>query len=388
MLSQGSLIRTIPHAMQPLWESARSRWPSDDHGIATLPAVRIAFVHGSNDLYGASRVLLTDVEILLGEGLGVSVVLPSDGPLSHSLRELGADVSVEQMHILRAISSPGRIRVPARLPGGAREADVVVAWTLASAAYLGTARSRGKDVVCSVHEILPGRSGAALAWLTCRVSRRLMVNSRATGSWVERCGSPRDAPVFAYPVAPAYAPLPREHGDGELCFLLAGRVNGHKGHLEAVRAMEIARCRGLVHARLILLGGVFPGQERHLNELLAAIVEKPWVEYRGEVPDLGDHLAEADIMLVPATRAESFGVVALEAWAAGRRVVASDEGGLAEAARLVDGVLVRPRDVNDLAMTIVRVAGSRSLLEPPDRDAAASRVCTRAARRAAWLQLL
>jgi glycosyltransferase involved in cell wall biosynthesis len=350
--------------------------------------MRIAVLHGSNDLYGASRVLLTDVEILMRQGHEVSVVLPAAGTLSASLLALGAEVSVEGLHVLRAVAGASAVRLPARLPQGALHADIVIAWTLATAPYLAVARSQRKRAICSVHEILRGRAGTALAWLACRAASGMMVNSRATCSWLMRSGKPSATPVVAYPVAPAYAPLHRDTTSADLCFLLAGRVNGHKGHLEAVKAMEAARQIGLQPARLILLGGAFPGQDHHLDALLQRIAGKRWVEYRGEVADISPHLSEADAMLIPTTRPEPFGVVALEAWAAGRRVIASDEGGLAEAARLVDGVLVKPRDLDELAHTIMRVAGSTSLLAPPSPSAAVSWTCTAEAREAAWRRLI
>jgi len=334
-------------------------------------------------------VLLTDVEILLSEGLSVTVVLPSEGPLTEPLRDMGAEVSIEPLRILRAVESPSRIRMPTNVPRAARHADVFVAWTLASAAYLAPARTHRMHTICSVHEIVPSRAGAALAWLTCRMTKRAMVNSQATAAWLQRSGRPLRAPALAYPVAPPYLPVSRTPANNRgTAFLLAGRVNGHKGHLEAVRAMDLARRDGRMNADLILLGGVFPGQEKHLNELIRGIADKPWVDYRGEVSDVREHLADADVVLVPTTRPEAFGVVALEAWAAGRRVIASDEGGLGEVARLVDGVLFAARDVDDLATTIARVAASPELLAPPDPDAAVKTVCTRAARRAAWLDVL
>ena len=164
----------------------------------------------------------------------------------------------------RGFRSEGHAGTRTELPRCSPSADVVVAWTLATAAYLPAARLRRIRTVCSVHEILPGRRGALLAWLTCRTSDAIMVNSRATCAWLDRVGRPQFAPTLAYPVAPRYSPISRTT-DNQLTCLLAGRVNGHKGHIEAVQAMEIVRSRGFTRGRLILLGGIFPGQQRHLD---------------------------------------------------------------------------------------------------------------------------
>ena len=64
-----------------------------------------------------------------------------------------------------------------------------------------------------------------------------------------------------------------------------------------------------------------------------------WIPYRRYV----DLLNTCDIVCIP-SRNEPFGIVLLEAWAAGRPVVATDVGGLGENIKnLVNGVKVRPR---------------------------------------------
>jgi glycosyltransferase involved in cell wall biosynthesis len=80
------------------------------------------------------------------------------------------------------------------------------------------------------------------------------------------------------------------------------------------------------------------------------------VRFLGEREDVGDLLAAADAFVLPARR-EGLGVSALEAMAAGRAVVASRVGGLADA--VVDGVtglLVPPEDAALLAAALERVA--------------------------------
>ncbi|MDZ4774667.1 MAG: glycosyltransferase family 4 protein [Planctomycetota bacterium] len=80
------------------------------------------------------------------------------------------------------------------------------------------------------------------------------------------------------------------------------------------------------------------------------------VRFLGKRDDVGDLLAACDAFVLPARR-EGLGVSALEAMAAGRAVVASRVGGLAEA--VVDGgtgLLVPPDDAVLLADAMARVA--------------------------------
>lgn len=348
----------------------------------------MAILHGSNDLYGASRVLIGDVEILAGMGFDVAVALPADGPLTERLDAAGARVFVERLSVFRRVDGLKSLRVPARLPSCARESDILVTWTLALSGYLGVARLARKRTISSVHEILDGRAGAALVRGTAAVAHACMSNSDTTSRWMVASGARPTDVVRAYPEAPAYNPLPRpDKRKAQLSLLLAGRVNGHKGHLEAVAAVRHVRSLG-IDVQLTLLGGAYPGQEQHLEALLGEVDRTEGVSYLGEVPDLLPYLAVSDAILVPTTRPEPFGVVALEGWAAGRRVVGSDQGGLAEAVRMVDGISVRAGEIESLVAAIEAMAADEALRASPRADAPVSRLCTRAARHQAWLETL
>lgn len=333
-------------------------------------------------------MLADDVEILRSAGHHVTVLLPEAGPLTELLEGRGARVQIEPLRVLRKVDGLSSLRPPVRLPQSVRAADLVVTWTLALSSYLPALAVLRKPVVASVHEILEGRAGDLLAKGTGRLARVLMTNSQTTSDWLVGAGVRADKLYLAYPEAPKPAPLPPvENRPPSFTALLAGRVNGHKGHLEAVRAARIVQERG-IDLRLILLGGAFPGQEQHLDSLHRELRGATNVEFLGEVPDIRPYLAEANAMLVPTTRPEPFGIVALEGWAAGRRVIASDQGGLAEATKMVEGVPVPAGDVLALADAIERVALDPALREPPSIDAEVARACTRAAREDAWRRVL
>ena len=57
--------------------------------------MNIGMLYGSNDLYGASNVLLHDAAALIDMGHAVAVQLPSPGPLDPLLRSLGCTVSAQ-----------------------------------------------------------------------------------------------------------------------------------------------------------------------------------------------------------------------------------------------------------------------------------------------------
>jgi glycosyltransferase involved in cell wall biosynthesis len=72
-------------------------------------------------------------------------------------------------------------------------------------------------------------------------------------------------------------------------------------------------------------------------------------------PDPSPHYSWADVVVVPSTQPEPFGLVAIEAMAAARSVIAANHGGLSEI--VIDGVtgsLVLPGSTESLAAAIVR----------------------------------
>ncbi|HEY2888235.1 MAG TPA: glycosyltransferase family 4 protein [Candidatus Limnocylindrales bacterium] len=88
------------------------------------------------------------------------------------------------------------------------------------------------------------------------------------------------------------------------------------------------------------------------------------VEFLGQVSDeVRDSLFKtADVYCSPATGRESFGIVLLEAMAAGTAIVCSDIHGYKGVARRGrEALLVPPRDPKDLAAALAKVLGNDQL---------------------------
>jgi glycosyltransferase involved in cell wall biosynthesis len=350
--------------------------------------VRIAFLHGSNDLYGASRVLAADCQLLSADEHDVDVVVPGPGPLTEMLRQAGASVVVSnRLRVLRRADPRSVIRMPTRLPPWKSKPDVVVIWTLALAHYIPVLAAHRIPTVVAVHELLPSTAGRALGALAAAARGPVLANSQAVAAWLRQCGVRDSRLEVAYPAAPPYEPLPVRAEDEQVRLLLAGRVNGLKGHLEAVEALDAVRFLTGVDVRLFLAGAPFPGQERHLDELLARLSGAPWATCLAETPDVRTLLADLDFMLCLPSRPESFGLTPVEAWAAGRRTLGSPIGGAAEVLRLVEGMALPeagPRRVAALAECIQ----SPALRRPPPATAPVSHLATLDARTQTWHSVL
>ncbi|MHB8891927.1 MAG: glycosyltransferase family 4 protein [Candidatus Limnocylindrales bacterium] len=148
--------------------------------------------------------------------------------------------------------------------------------------------------------------------------------------------------------------------DGTRNILFVGRFEPRKGLLDLLKAYRILRKSGCA-CRLLVVGG--GPQEREARRYVATR-RLIGVEFLGRVSD--DEKTQlfrtADVFVAPATGRESFGIVLLEAMAAGAPIVASDIHGYKGVVRRGrEGLLVTPREPKRLAAAVARILGDREL---------------------------
>jgi phosphatidylinositol alpha-mannosyltransferase len=139
--------------------------------------------------------------------------------------------------------------------------------------------------------------------------------------------------------------------DGTRNVLFVGRHEPRKGLIELLKAFRILRKTGC-ECRLLVVGS--GPQEREARRYVMTR-RLGGVEFLGRVSD--DEKAQlfktADVYVSPATGRDSFGIVLLEAMAAGTAIVCSDIHGYKGVVRRgTDGLLVPPRKPKALAAAI------------------------------------
>ncbi|HET9878115.1 MAG TPA: glycosyltransferase family 4 protein [Candidatus Limnocylindria bacterium] len=143
--------------------------------------------------------------------------------------------------------------------------------------------------------------------------------------------------------------------DGTLNILFVGRFEERKGLIHLLKAYHRLRKRK-VDARLLVIGGGSKAREYRRFIGLRGLRD---VEFLGRVSDTDKarYFASADIFCAPNTGQESFGIVLLEAMAAGVPIVASDIHGFKNVVqRNVQGLLVEPRNPRALAAALYTLA--------------------------------
>jgi glycosyltransferase involved in cell wall biosynthesis len=171
-----------------------------------------------------------------------------------------------------------------------------------------------------------------------------------------------DLPLEAFQIMPngiqaepfAAVPDPSAETNARLVVGFLGRLQIEDKGLDLL-LLALARQTGPPAASLEIAGGP-PETIRILKARAAELGLEERVQFLGEVDDPVAALARWDLLVLPSRR-EGFGLVLVEAMAAGRPVVAARAGGIPEVVEDgVTGLLVPVDDVPALAAALDRMA--------------------------------
>jgi glycosyltransferase involved in cell wall biosynthesis len=314
----------------------------------------IVIVHSSDEWYGADR-MVAELARVAARDRAVQVWLPqgssgSGHTLSSELRRHGISSRQLPLPVLRRrdLTPAGLARIARDVRRVRRElrlADpaVVVAATSAVIPVLWAVPRRSAAVLYA-QEIWHGAEGGILGSAARRCDQVLAISEPVRRSLPGRLAArttivPNGVPD---PVAPP-VPIPAH---GPLTYVVASRWNSWKGHAFLLQAWGRAGCPG----RLIVLGGPPPaGIAVDVPALVAALPDPDSVEVVGEVDDITTWIDRADVLVLPSTNPEPFGLVVIEAFARARPVIATDHGAPSTVVTPEAGWLVDPASVDAFA---------------------------------------
>jgi glycosyltransferase involved in cell wall biosynthesis len=334
----------------------------------------ILFVHQGFELYGSDRTFIQSIQAAVDRwpDARITVLLPSDGALRTALLDVVTDVRVVDLAILRKSNlKKMRLRDAVRFLEKISEArrmmktyDLTYINTLVVMDYILAACLVRRPRIVHVHEIPTGVAALVFSALLILSRAFVIFNSHATR---QRFILPpwQDCSVVWNGVAGPPA-LPPEVPHAKLNLLFIGRFNSWKGQTAVPRAIAQLPREARAQVSVRMVGSVFGGQVHFSDELVRTIAEQGVSELVEIFPFTTDpytHYFWADVVLVPSIKPEPFGIVAIEAMAAGRTVIATNHGGLREI--VLDGVtgtLIEPSSVQALAAAIVSYIGNTKRL--------------------------
>ncbi|WP_421120246.1 glycosyltransferase family 4 protein [Aquihabitans daechungensis] len=308
---------------------------------------------------GVQEQVLGLARSLRAKGHPTRILAPSDGPppdgfvtplgnsiptaANGSVAPIAPDPSA-QLRLIRAVRDEGfdvlHLHEP-MVPGACMTAAL-----LKPAPLVGTFHAAGTSA--SYEYLSP-----ALRWLAGRLDVRVVVSAEAQALAEEHIGGTYEH-LFNGIEIDRFAHAEPWPVEGRTIFFL-GRHEPRKGLDVLLAALPM-----LPADITVWIGSDGPDTER----LRVRHAGDPRIHWLGRLSDEDKRrrLKAADIFCAPSLRGESFGVVLLEAMAAGAAIVASDLSGYRLVARPdQDGLLVPPGDAEALAAALNRVLGDPAL---------------------------
>ncbi|QNM85184.1 glycosyltransferase family 4 protein [Polaribacter pectinis] len=342
----------------------------------------ILFIHQSADLYGSDKTLLYLVESIK-DSFNPIIILPEEGPLTVELEKRNIEffimpvikVSRQLFKGLDIFKLPFQIYKATRSLKnklGKRKIDIVHSNTLA--VFLGAFFSKKYKIkhIWHVHEIIqhPKIVAKAYPFLVNLFSDFVIFNSKASAehlyldkptlkkkSTIIYNGLDRNTPISSKTDQNILRnKLFKDIKSETLIIALVGRINNHKGHKLALKVFEELVKDGYNDIKLLFIGSTIKTQKHLLDELNDEIKtqklenEITIIDFQKDLWKFYDCI---DILLVPTTDPEPFGLVAIEGMLSKKPVIASNHGGLKEIiVNNKSGVLFEPNNKSELKKAI------------------------------------
>ena len=334
--------------------------------MASPRKLTISCIHQSAELYGSDRSFASAVNALSKcNDFSISVCLPTTGPLE-SLFDVNTKIRFKHLWVLRratflkdiTLGLPSILFAIVRAFKTLIHSDITYINTCVIADHLIAAAITRQKAIVHVREIPTGLELYIIRCLLRASGASVVFNSEATQKAFALPAKSRQCVIWngfedpGIPGATLANSAPAKHFN----ILCLGRINSWKGQIDLVSAFAMLPTAIQEQSRVKIVGGIYPGQEKYLEELTKAISSSQYsshISLECFTKDPSSLYEWADVVVIPSKKPEPFGRVAIEAMAHSRAVIASAHGGLLE---IVEhgktGFLFQPNQIDQLAEMI------------------------------------
>jgi glycosyltransferase involved in cell wall biosynthesis len=331
----------------------------------------ILFVHGSNDLYGASKVLLNVIDTLQKTGqYNLHVLLPYKGVLDEILLEKGIKVKHKNLGVLRqkyfnfcGLINRGikiiQASVYIRKYIKAQKIDLTYTNTSVILSAGIAARLTGIKSVFHIHET-PKRNGIyqkISGGIIDRISDKVITVSKVVSQhWIKHISEKKITHIYNSIELTHKLDIKKLKTTSSLNIICVGRLSPLKGHeylMEIISKLKVF----VPEIKVEIIGDIFRGYESYevdLRDMLKELELTDIITFTGFVKDMEDKYKDADILIHPSILPDSLPTVILEAMSYGTPVIATDLGGAKELLQEnINGLLI-PLDDAEIAAENIR----------------------------------
>jgi glycosyltransferase involved in cell wall biosynthesis len=323
--------------------------------------MRILFLEQFSELGGGQQCLLDLLPAIQARGWSATVAAPGSGPLFDAARAAGAETAVIELgpytNGRKTPLDAARFAMDTlRLRNWIARQDANIIYSSAPRPLLAAAMgAAGRTAIFHAQHFLGKRYAVSVAgWALRHTSSIVIADAQYVAAQYASYVPPTRLHVIYNGVAEMPF-IPRKSGpDRQWRIGLIGRIAPMKGQTDFLRAAALLVPR-LPGARFMICGAPMFSPASYAGEVQRLAAGLP-VEFLGWRSDMGQVLADLDLLVVPSTSAEATTRVILEAFSAGVPVVAYAIGGIPEIIRdSRNGFLVPECEPHALARKILEV---------------------------------
>jgi glycosyltransferase involved in cell wall biosynthesis len=305
----------------------------------------ILLVHSSNDLYGASKILITIIEILIKSGHAVHLILPEDGPLNKHKSLINVNLSIINVGVFRKkylnffgllnrlifiIKSTFQIKKIINK----HDIDLVYTNTSTIVSPAFAAQLTKTPSIFHIHEI-PVGSNLYTKFLTIifnLFSKKIIAVSNSTRDfWIKKGVLHNKIMVINNGFNFDFSSIKKTVND-KVVFTSISRIIPYKGHLFLIELFNkiLKERKDLI---LQIVGDTLPYYENYLNKLKSKVkgykIEKNiiFLGFRNEIKPI---LEKSQFFIHTPIFPDPFPTVILEAIESKTPVICTDNGGARE----------------------------------------------------------
>ena len=312
------------------------------------PAKRVLLLHSSNDMYGASRIVLQVIDILIEAQYEVYVILPYKGVLNKIIIDKGAFCSVYNLGVFRKkyMNLKGLcnrfIKIKKAKNYIANYIDkhhIDLLYTSTSVIISGglAAKKSGIPSISHIHEIPTANkpyeifSGLFVRYFSKKV---IVVSNSVAKHWQPYLKKHQLLKVYNGIIFPVTKSLynKRKTIEQNITLTSIARLIPYKGHKYFIEvAKELLKLNKQYH--FLIVGDTFPGYEAYEEELKTLVNENGLhqkIHFLGYRTDVDDILVKTDLFFHPSIAPDPLPTVLFEAIKLKVPVVATKLGGAVE----------------------------------------------------------
>jgi len=311
-------------------------------------AKRILLLHSSNDMYGASRIVLQVIDILIQAKYDVHVILPYNGVLNKIITDKGASCSTYNLGVFRKkyLNLKGLCNRFLKIKKAKNyisdyidKYDIDLLYTSTSVIICGglAAKKKGILSMSHIHEIPTGNKlyeifiGLFVRYFSIKV---IAVSSSVEKHWQPYLKKNQLEKVYngiVFPISDAPENIKRKISPNVTVTSIARLIpyKGHKYFIEVAKELFKLNNR----YQFLIVGNTFPGYEPYEQELKTLVVKNDLhqnIHFLGYRTDVESILAESDLFFHPSIAPDPLPTVLFEAIKMKVPLAATDLGGAVE----------------------------------------------------------